>query len=144
MKKHILLLIASVQICGAQYYTNHNVALFSTNSIVGSFTNTYAGTNLLDFTRYRTGLLTVQGQSSGTNTNFIGLSFVPSGDATNWDYSGALTYELQFSGTNLITKTFPVEWTSYGYIKPYQTWNTNADAFTNVSVGLWTKSVPRN
>jgi hypothetical protein len=143
MKKLILFVLFTAQICAAQYYTLHT-NLWHTNTITAASTNTYAGTNYLDFTRYREALLAVSGQSAGNVSNYVGQSWLTSPDSTNWDYGSVITFELRSEGTNLVLRSTPVDWTTIGYLRPYQVWNTNASDFTNVNVGVWTKSVPRN
>jgi len=144
MKKPILILLAlTAQICAAQYYTLHT-NLYHTNVIAGLTTNTYAGTNFLDFTRYREGLLSLSGQSANTGSNFIGQSWQVSRDSTNWDSALLVSFQMQSHGLTFVAASTPVDWTTYGYLRPYQVWNTNSADFTNFSTGVWTKSVPRN
>jgi hypothetical protein len=140
----LALLLAITKTAAVEPYYTAYTNLYSTNTISGLSTNTYSGTNYLDMTRYRHAQVAATFSSDPGVSNWAGLSFIGSPDATNWDTATIYVVMVQAQGTNRAIGQGTFDWSTIGFIKPYQTWNTNAQAFTNFSVLTWTKTVPRN
>lgn len=128
----------------AQSYTL-NTNLTFTNTIYGTNTHTYAGTNCFDVTRYKTLAIVAVGSGTNNSTNTISFTFKTSADNTNYDNAPA--YTLTGTANGVTRYNF---WTNLtvgdgvGYVKPYQVISSVTNTVTNAWVWGAVKTFPRN
>lgn len=145
MKKLLsLLVLASLAAASAQSFTR-STNLWFTNTISGTNTQTYTGTNCLDLTRYRTFALVATGQGTNLSTNTISWTFKASVDNTNYDLSPTFTLSGTANGTNrfhFFTNLSAGD--GVGYLRPFQIISSVTNDVTNAWTFGVVKTYPRN
>jgi len=139
----VVCLAAWLSVADEPYYTRHT-NVFGTNFIAGTSTNLYTGTNYWDATRFRKAEFTATFSGESTESNWMFFDYVGGPDTTNWDYSTVYSVPVQAQGTNRAFGQAKFDLETIGYVKLWQTRNTNAMNLTNVAAPIYTKTVPRN
>lgn len=123
------LALAGVIKLSAQTYirTNMNVAATVTNSS----TYTYAGTNLVDATRYSEAGFVASNTGNAAGTNNVVWTFQVSADGTNWATAPTFTW---LTGPGVTITNWNLG--TLGFIRPYQRVSTNAEPLTNTLFGV--------
>lgn len=119
--------------------------LWFTNNVESGLTLTYAGTNCLDVTRYKTFSVVATGSGTNVSTNLVVFTFKTSATATNWEIlpSYALTGTVHgVSGFSFFTNLMAGD--GVGYVKPYQIISSLTNRLTNIWVFGGLKMFPRN
>lgn len=146
MKKQILsliLLIASLSAFGQSFTLSTN--LWFTNTIVGTNTQTYVGTNYLDVTRYKTFSIVATGNGTNLSTNTLVFNFKASPTGTNWEQLPSMALSGTVNGTNpFVLYTNLTLGDGIGYLKPYQIVSSITNTITNAWIYGAFKMFPRN
>jgi hypothetical protein len=144
MKNIIALLLLTACLASGQSFSLSTNLCF-TNTIIGTNTQTYTGTNCLDVTRYKTFAIVATGRGTNTSTNTLSFSFKASPDNTNYDTSATYTLTGTVNGnTAYYFFTNVTAGDGVAYVKPFQIVSSVTNTITNAWTYGATKIYPRN
>lgn len=144
MKTILAFLILCTGLTASAQFYQLKTNLTQTNVIAASATLTYAGTNYLDVTRWRSIGIVHGFDGSNTNTNTVTYSYRVGATSTNWETLPVLTLAVTSYGTNHSEFTTNIPVMGFGFIKPYQIVNACTNSLTNAFQWGQLKEFPRN